>query len=172
MLWLAVACRGPSPPVSVVPSTPTPAPVQPTGDTALPPDTDPPLVGSVEVGTGEYAFEALDEEQEVPIVFGPQGGYHMFGALRVCDLEPPFAFSFRIRHGDTGSVLHETFLPGQVFIDSDGECAVRYPIFGFLEIPGPELDGQEVEYEVNLTDSRGVARQDSRRVLARFTPLP
>ncbi|MFO0739612.1 MAG: hypothetical protein U0270_27185 [Labilithrix sp.] len=68
---LAASCEGtngdppaPSPPVAV-------------------PDTPDSL--TVELGTGDTAFEPLAEQGEVALVFGPQGGYHVWTAVRVRD---------------------------------------------------------------------------------------
>ncbi len=36
-----------------------------------------------EVGTGRFAFEPVRDGDDVPIIFGPQGGYHVWGSARV-----------------------------------------------------------------------------------------
>ncbi len=42
----------------------------------------------VEVGVGESGFQPLEEDGEVPIWFGSQGGYHIFMATRMENLCP------------------------------------------------------------------------------------
>lgn len=49
----------------------------------VPPSPAPPVV--VELGTGDTSFEALPADGEVSLVFGPQGGYHVWTAVRVRD---------------------------------------------------------------------------------------
>ena len=39
------------------------------------------------LGTGEYEFEALGDGDEIDIVYGPQGGYHLLGSIRIKGLE-------------------------------------------------------------------------------------
>lgn len=48
------------------------------------PDTPPTL--SVEIGTGTVAFEELTDAQEVDVIRGPQGGFHVWTAVRVRDV--------------------------------------------------------------------------------------
>ena len=42
----------------------------------------------LELGTGTEAFEPLTEGQPVPIIAGPQGGYHVWGALQAGGFAP------------------------------------------------------------------------------------
>ena len=48
-------------------------------------DTDgvPDYAPAVEIGTGADAFEPVADGGTVYVVFGPQGGYHILGSLRV-----------------------------------------------------------------------------------------
>lgn len=46
------------------------------------PDGPDAAVGWVELGTGTRRFEALEPGQEVPIIQGIQGGYHVWGGFR------------------------------------------------------------------------------------------
>ena len=51
--------------------------------------TDPPRTDPwMEIGTGVTEFEPLTEGQEIPIVQGPQGGYHVWGGLQGFNFEP------------------------------------------------------------------------------------
>ena len=58
----------------------------PTGDTA------PTCAPSVELGTGELAFEALTDR--IDMINGPQGGWHVVTAARLCDLGSDAVLSF------------------------------------------------------------------------------
>ncbi len=42
----------------------------------------------VVVGTGEFAFEPVEDEQELLIVAGPQGGFHVWLAVQTRGLDP------------------------------------------------------------------------------------
>lgn len=44
--------------------------------------------GQIELGTGSLAFEALEDEQELTLVAGTQGGYHFVVNARIRDLLP------------------------------------------------------------------------------------
>src|SRR5688572_6431154 len=48
-----------------------------------------PASSDLEVGTGEAEFAPLAEESELPVVLGPQGGYHVVGNVRVRGIFPP-----------------------------------------------------------------------------------
>ena len=52
---------------------------------SLPPE---PLGPWVEIGQGERAFEGVDESSEVACVFGPQGSYHIWAAIRLHNIPP------------------------------------------------------------------------------------
>ncbi len=44
--------------------------------------------GALELGTGEATFEPLDDGGPLAFHLGPQGGYHVYGALRTTGLAP------------------------------------------------------------------------------------
>ncbi len=50
------------------------------------PAADAPLKGSIELGTGEGGFEPMPDE--VRLVYGPQGGFHIVGHARITGLTP------------------------------------------------------------------------------------
>lgn len=51
--------------------------------------TQPADVGAYDVGTGEKCFEVVADGGEVPLMSGPQGGYHMWLAVGCDDCENP-----------------------------------------------------------------------------------
>jgi hypothetical protein len=60
----------------------------------------------IELGTGTEAFEPLTEGQTVPIIAGPQGGYHVWGALQAGGFSPKgVTMHFTLEQG--GQVLGE-----------------------------------------------------------------
>jgi hypothetical protein len=60
----------------------------------------------LELGTGTEAFEPLTEGQTVPIIAGPQGGYHVWGALQAGGFSPKgVTMHFTLEQG--GQVIAE-----------------------------------------------------------------
>ena len=72
-------------------------------DTLLPPDgsadaegsdagdTDPmpePVGPWIEIGQGERGFDSVDESSLVSCIFGPQGSYHIWAAIRLHNIDP------------------------------------------------------------------------------------
>jgi hypothetical protein len=60
------------------------------GSDAAEEDTTPPEpIGPwMEIGQGESAFEGVNESSAVACVFGPQGSYHVWAAIRLHNIEP------------------------------------------------------------------------------------
>lgn len=78
-------------------------PIDAQADTLLPPDgsadaegsdagdTDPmpePVGPWIEIGQGERGFESVDENSLVSCIFGPQGSYHIWAAIRLHNIDP------------------------------------------------------------------------------------
>lgn len=60
------------------------------GSDATESDTTPPEPAGpwVEIGQGEFGFEAVDEMSTLPCNFGPQGSYHLWAAVRLHNIVP------------------------------------------------------------------------------------
>lgn len=59
------------------------------GSDAADTETTPaPLGPWMEIGQGESAFEGVNESSAVACVFGPQGSYHVWAAIRLHNIEP------------------------------------------------------------------------------------
>lgn len=58
---------------------------------------DPPDPGVFEVGTGELCFERLSAGQTIPVISGPQGGYHLWAAVLSPDCGPQTVISYATR---------------------------------------------------------------------------
>jgi hypothetical protein len=128
-----------------------------------------PFEGTLEIGTGETAFEPLSEEQEVPLVFGPQGGHHVWISFRVTgfdrqqalmDLDvvplserepPPRAAPVRLFMSDLGDGRWEYVgWPAQLI---DAGCYVGVPLSFRMTLTDP--DGNEVSDEVVVVPQDG-----------------
>ncbi len=74
--------------------------VPPTGDGG-------PGPGAVALGTGQLEWEPLDgPDTTVELVFGPQGGFHVWGRARWSDEAPDVDISFRVTRLGDGAELH------------------------------------------------------------------
>jgi len=96
----------------------------------------------------QAGFESLAELDPVTLVFGPQGGYHIVGAARVCNMPVPAYVTFRIVHEETGALISNV-LYGVNLENEPPCCASRANLYGYLdtrEMPG----GGQVEDTVDL----------------------
>lgn len=70
------------------------------------PPSDP---AEFEVGTGEECFERLDAGGAIPLMNGPQGGYHLFVAVGCADCPEEVRISYGARDPQTGEALAGTY---------------------------------------------------------------
>jgi len=147
--------------------------------TALDADVDPVCdeTPAIYIGTGEEAFEPLSEGDEVPIISGPQGGWHIWQSIETYNLGVIADTHLSITLASTGETVSDgRYLVG-LLEDEEMECRNYYfGLFGFLDIDDlaykdcdtpPELLGyREVCLNVEVTDEHGVEASDSRCVLA------
>ncbi|MFO0761788.1 MAG: hypothetical protein U0359_35430 [Byssovorax sp.] len=77
-----------------------------TGGSAKPCDA-PPDPQAFEIGTGELCFERLAPMQEVPMMQGPQGGFHVWLAVGCMDCGAKAVVAYGVKDPATG-----TWLPG------------------------------------------------------------
>lgn len=66
---------------------------------------DPPDPGAFELGTGELCFERLSAGQTLPVIAGPQGGYHLWAAALCADCGPQTVISYATRDFATHAEL-------------------------------------------------------------------
>lgn len=79
---------------------PSPARVGPGGATTF-----------LEVGTGETAFAALADGDDLELVYGPQGGYHVWGACGIYGVDPEGrVLHYTLSDATTGEVLADLSL--------------------------------------------------------------
>ncbi|MEN0062105.1 MAG: hypothetical protein AAGA48_08110 [Myxococcota bacterium] len=82
---------------------------------------------SIEVGSGQFDFEAVKVGQEVPIVRGPQGGDHVWLGVRIRNLDPR-----RLRLDSqlfTAELPEDTGLAEEVKEETVGEPFFFFPPF-------------------------------------------
>ncbi|MCA9561012.1 MAG: hypothetical protein H6704_16645 [Myxococcales bacterium] len=136
------------------------------GGSAPPVDTEPAVV---ELGTGEHPtrFEPLEDEQQVWITAGLQGGHHIWGSFKAEHVEPlnlnmRFAlydgdrqigaadYIDEVRRGPTGSYEY-----GGV------------TVFLWDDTPPASIDGRAIRMTLEIEDARGRVASDARTVIAR-----
>lgn len=161
----------------------TPSDGDPT-DTGTPlPDLSP----AVEIGTGETEFVPLAEGDEVVVVFGPQGGYHLDGSLRAQGIVPGDADD--LSSPDNPTTIFRVFdAAGLPVAGTEGSTEVDYvqgidataepgvfEMVGrriFLDIPNDDvLVGDLIDVEVEVRDVEGTVVTDRRTVLAVAHPF-
>lgn len=134
---------------------------------------------TVEVGTGADAFTPVTEGDAIPIIFGPQGGWHLWGAFRDTGLDPVVTVSYTIRRAADDAPLSDSLFT--VATVRDGECAGTFAgLQGVLTLehvdhapednPETLLDGVEVVLRIALEDVAGLTAADEVTLVAEAQP--
>ena len=94
---------------------------------------------SLLVGTGEREFASLETNEEVTMVHGPQGGWHMLGSIRLTNIHPIVEIDFTITDIDSGVLVSSNYYRVGLLMEDD--CQGYYPgMYGYMNV-------QELEYE-------------------------
>ncbi len=141
---------------------------------------------AVDIGTGELEFEPLADGDELAIILGPQGGYHLEGSLRTMGIltgdprnlldETNPTMAFGIDHNGGSILLTGEFTQG---IEAAPEDAApwTHQMLGRqarLDLEFGEddtLDGETVTFSITITDSEGTVVEDSVDVVLFPHPL-
>jgi hypothetical protein len=116
----------------------------------------------MEVGTGVNGFEPLVDGQKVPIIAGPQGGHHVWVAVRVRAPMDPKNLFIHLRLLHQGTALSPTDY--RMTLVRRGNFHEVYGMMALVPDPAA-IDGQEVQLVVEVTDSAGLTATDSRRII-------
>ena len=137
-----------------------------------PEDESPPL--QAVLGTGDWQWESLQEGDDIAVIMGPQGGYHLLGSLRVSGIEPgdPKDLShpdnpttrFSVWFEERNLTENAVFVQGLDPVSEDMppyafEMLGRFAILDILD--DDELDGVELRFEVEVQDVHGNLASDS-----------
>lgn len=151
-------------------------------------DTDAgPLPTEVKLGTGDEAFVPVADGDEITIVFGPQGGYHLVGSMRASGIVPgdPDDLSdptnpitaFRV-WDETGDPISGLQGADQVLYQEGLEPTDTPGLFEmigrrvFLDIlSDDEIVGTELTVEVEVHDTNDLIVADRHTVIAVPHPL-
>lgn len=125
----------------------------------------------VELGTGEWRFEPLADEQEVTLVMGSQGGYHVWVSVRAEGIDPDDV-TFRVEYEplDDPSAMQES----RIRLDFDTDETDGTPIFlGWpAQLAEPEaFDGRMTTLRVTVRDRHGARGTDERAIRIRYAPV-
>jgi len=179
ILLLAAACAGdspetdattPDPPVDTDPPTTPDPPV----DTDEPP-TDEPCDVLLQVGSGDLYFIPLSSLDEVEMVHGPQGGWHIWWSVLLSGTEPTAQLHGTITDIDSNVVVSD--ITYNVKLDPVDDCiGESIGQFGYLDVSGlasgsldtpPELlVGHTLLLRVEAADFAGTTASDDVLVVA------
>lgn len=130
---------------------------------------DPNVPPDIEMGTGEWEWEAMEDGQEIDVIQGPQGGFHLLGSVRVAGIEAGSADDLSDPNNPTTRfwVIHEgvDLAPSSVFVqgldETPGDVSpFSHQMIGRFVImdieADDELDGVEINFGVSVEDVDGV----------------
>jgi hypothetical protein len=148
-------------------------------DSSQPVDTAPDCAPAVEIGAGDIAWVPLAARDEVVMVHGPQGGWHILWSARVAGLQPTLQLRGVIADVASGVVVSDvTYNVASTPLDvCTGESVGQY---GYLDVSGladgsldtpPELlGGHTMALRVEASDFLGGTAAAELEVVA--TPDP
>ncbi|MCB9793733.1 MAG: hypothetical protein H6741_13525 [Alphaproteobacteria bacterium] len=132
---------------------------------------------ALELGTGEIEWAPLVDGQELNVIQGPQGGFHVLASVRVGgveagdgdDLGSPLnpTVVFAALHGGEDITLTGEYTQGldEIVGDAPGYSHELIGRFLILDIEADDvLDGEDLEMQVTFTDVNGLTLSDSRTV--------
>ncbi len=138
----------------------------------------------IEIGTGEIAFQALEEGGTIEVVKGPQGGYHIVSSVRVAGIAPGDSedlanpsnpiITFSVDNAGVELAPISRFQQGlePASTRDGGFTHEMLGRFAVLDIATPEeVVGATVEFTVTVEDASGTVLTDSRTLEVVPNPL-
>ena len=132
------------------------------------------------LGSGEWEWEDLTEGDEVPVIQGPQGGFHILGSVRVAGIKsgdpdnlgepdnPTTTFYVWVEDQNLAPVSRYVQgldpVSGEDVGDYSHEMVGRFAILDITD--DDELDGIELTFEVVVEDVDGTLISDSLSLVA------
>ncbi len=136
--------------------------------------SDPGLPGCMEVGSGSFSFQALSAgNEEVELIHGPQGGYHVFGSVKVKSvaLDPGVSVLFHFRPAEA---CDDIMLPeakttidiaADAFRNAGDGWRAAYGFLVILDTTTPDdLNGRRFVLGAEMTDAAGDVYRDQAEV--------
>ncbi len=99
-----------------------------------------PWSGGFEVGTGEECFEAVTSKQSVPLIAGPQGGFHIWFGLRCTNCEDTQLLSYGVKDAETGAFVSVDSFTTMIHLDKADGYRQAAGILAYM--PGVAWEGE------------------------------
>ena len=122
------------------------------------------------LGTGETAFEAVSDEQDLSMISGPQGGCHFWLAGKTDGFaERRFSVRYDVVYADSGDSTGSTS-SNRLRLEQDPAAPGQCQFFGFTAflIEPWKFEDQRVRIDVMVTDDEGRTAMQSKTVVARW----
>lgn len=151
------------------------------GDDVVPrPDTGCGEEVSVAVGTGDAAYVPLEPGDEVTMVHGPQGGWHILGSVLVQNTAPIVSLRFTIHTVEGGALIADNTY--RVLLVDAPPCGGSFPgMYAYLNVsalaegeadtPPELLDGARLKMRVEADDGEGGVGAGELEVIAALDPV-
>ena len=151
-----------------------------------PPPAETPADPAIAIGTGELEFEPLEDDEELVLIRGPQGGYHFLGSVRTVGIEagdptnlgdpgnPTVSFQATIDGVELAP--NAMYTQGLDPIDAPPfthEMVGRLVILDIGQSPADDdaLAGADVVFSVTLEDADGAVYADERTAVVELHPF-
>ena len=146
---------------------------------------DPPAGGEVWLGTGTTEYRELEEEEELPLIAGPQGGHHFIVHARMSGLlpgdptmpgligNPSTSFTAESEDGERLDLNMAPYRLG--YRDAGTEGEYELPSGRILQVQEERVAamiGTRVLLRVDVTDVRGAVASDERWIVAGEELIP
>jgi hypothetical protein len=120
----------------------------------------------IEVGTGEYVFEALEDGDAIEVHHGSQDGHHILGSIRTRNTASIATIHFEIVPDYNGEAVAIQDYRMQLLPDPmQGECAWiitgMYAYLGKIDPAGAEFLHKDATMSMVLVDNDGRTASDS-----------
>lgn len=145
------------------------------------PETGTPGV-SVEIGTGQTDWEDLaSTDPHAELIYGSQGGFHIWGRARFHGLNPDVMVSFSVQRLDDGAVLHapmpvRRWIEGGVrrgLLDLGGGDFATDAELVYLNIQCTrELVGRQILWQVRVEERNTGRFSTAQRIVTVVDDLP
>jgi len=147
---------------------PMPSPPDASGD-ALAREDASPSGPRVELGTGTTRFETIadDGAQELPLVLGPQGGWHIHASVRLHEIDVDRCSLLYELRNESGEVVN---YPAEIILSErrmvrEGNHWLRSGDFVILDITMPSAAvGQTMTLEATARPNSGASYRASRMI--------
>jgi len=134
---------------------------------------------TAQVGEGDYEFVSVPDGSEVTMIHGPQGGWHILGAIRVENILPIISIHYTITDDLSGVVVSDNKY--RVMTVRDTDCGAFYPgMYGYLDVgelaedecdtPPELLCGNTLTMQMDVIDGEDRIASDTLSVVAIHDP--